>query len=186
MCSLFLCIQLGLFATDELYLKMQTIIRPATINDLPGILEIVNHNILYSTAVYDYDPKSLTDIESWFQEKQQANLPVIVAINDDTVVGYASYGPFRFKQGYRFTVEHSVYVTHIQTGKGTGRLLLTQLIELAKAAGYHTMIGGIDASNTGSIGFHAKFGFTDAGTIKQAGFKFGKWLDLKFMQLMLE
>lgn len=165
---------------------MQTTIRPAETKDLPAILEIVNHNILYSTAVYDYDPKSLTDIEAWFEEKQLTNWPVIVAEYEDSVVGYGSYGPFRFKQGYRFTVEHSVYVTHSQAGKGTGRLLLTQLITMAKEGGYHTMIGGIDANNTGSIEFHAKFGFTDAGTIKQAGFKFGKWLDLQFMQLMLE
>ncbi len=165
---------------------MQTTIRPAETKDLSAILEIINHNILYSTALYDYDPKPLEEIEAWFTAKQQEAWPVIIAECDGVVTGYGSYGPFRFKQGYRFTVEHSVYVTHSHSGKGVGRLLLTELINLAKAGGYHTMVGGIDANNTGSIDFHAKFGFTDAGTIKEAGFKFGKWLDLKFMQLILE
>ena len=165
---------------------MENKVRPATVNDLPGILEIVNYNILNSTAVYDYDPKTPGDIQLWFEEKQQSNWPVIIAVQDDTVVGYGSYGPFRFKQGYKFTVEHSVYVSHEMAGKGIGKLLLTELIMLAKAGGYHTMIGGIDADNKNSIEFHSKFGFTDAGTIKEAGYKFDRWLDVKFMQLMLE
>lgn len=165
---------------------MQTNIRPAEATDLPAILEIVNYNILNSTAVYDYDPKSLADMQVWFDEKQGADWPIIVAILDNEVVGYATYGPFRFKQGYRFTIEHSVYANHNHQGKGIGKLLLTQLISLAKAKGYHTMIGGIDADNKDSIEFHKKFGFTETGTIKEAGFKFDRWLDLTFMQLHLE
>ena len=161
-------------------------LRPAKPNDVPGILAIMNHNILHSTAVYDYDPKNVQEIEAWFQEKQEAGWPVIVADENGSVVGYGTYGTFRYKQGYRFTVEHSVYVAESYAGKGIGKLLLSELITIAKASGYHTMIGGIDAQNTASIAFHKKFGFKEAGTIKEAGFKFGRWLDVTFMQLMLD
>lgn len=155
-------------------------------DNLNGILEIVNHNILHSTALYDYDPKPHAYIETWFAEKQDGNWPVIVALEGDVVVGYGTYGAFRFKQGYRFTIEHSVYVAPGQEGKGIGKLLLAELIRLAKEGGYHCMIGGIDADNKGSIEFHKKFGFTETGVIRESGYKFGKWLDLMFMQLILE
>ncbi|AWH85541.1 N-acetyltransferase [Flavobacterium album] len=164
---------------------MEIKIRPATPQDLTGILEIVNHNILHSTALYDYDAKPYDYIETWFAEKHESNLPVIVALEGDKVAGYGTYGPFRFKQGYRFTIEHSVYAAPGHEGKGIGKLLLTELIRLAKEGGYHCMIGGIDANNTGSIEFHKKFGFVETGIIKEAGYKFGKWLDLQFMQLIL-
>lgn len=164
---------------------MEIELRSATPADLPGILAIVNYNILNSTAVYDYDTKTLPDMENWLIEKKVASWPVIVAIHGDKVIGYGSYGPFRFKQGYRFTVEHSVYTMQGYSGQGIGKRLLFSLIEKAKSSGYHTMIGGIDADNAGSIAFHKKLGFTEAGTIKEAGYKFDKWLDLTFMQLML-
>jgi L-amino acid N-acyltransferase len=158
----------------------------ATTKDLPGIMAIMNHNILHSTALYDYAPKSEADILQWYSEKAEAGWPVIVAKEGSTVVGYGSYGTFRFKEGFKFTVEHSVYVAEGRHGKGIGNALMQQLIHLAKQGGYHTMIGCIDAHNAGSIAFHKKFGFTEAGVLKQSGFKFGKWLDLLFMQLMLK
>ncbi|WP_294819970.1 GNAT family N-acetyltransferase [uncultured Flavobacterium sp.] len=165
---------------------MEIKICPANPLNLPGILKIVNHNILHSTALYDYDPKTLEYIETWFAEKQEHNWPVIVALENDKVAGYGTYGPFRFKDGFRFTIEHSVYAAPEQEGRGIGKLLLTELIRLAKEGGYHCMIGGIDADNKGSIEFHKRFGFVETGIIKEAGFKFGKWLDLQFMQLILE
>ena len=164
---------------------MEFELRDATPTDLPGILAIVNYNILNSTAVYDYDPKTLADLQGWFDERHHAGLPILVAGKNDTIVGYGSYGPFRFKQGYRFTVEHSVYTLHGHSGKGIGRQVLLALIAKAKSAGYHTMIGGIDAENKGSIEFHKKLGFIETGTINEAGYKFDRWLDLTFMQLML-
>lgn len=164
---------------------MDILISNATPQDLPGILAIMNHNILHSTAVYDYDPKPEAFIQQWHAEKTQAGWPVIIVKESDTVVGYGSYGPFRFKDGYKYTVEHSVYVAEGHQGKGIGNLLMHELISLAKEGGYHTMIGGIDAGNAGSIAFHKKFGFTEAGILKESGYKFGKWLDLLFMQLML-
>lgn len=163
---------------------MATIIL-ATISHLPAILDIVNHNILHSTALYEYHVKPFDYIETWFADKQTAGWPVIVAIEDGNVIGYGTYGPFRFKDGYKFTVEHSVYVAEGHSGKGIGGQLLAELIRLAKESGYHTMIGGIDAGNAGSIAFHKKYGFTEAGLLKETGFKFGRWLDLLFMQKML-
>jgi len=162
------------------------IIRPAIVTDLNAIMDIINHNILHSTAMYDYAPKSEADIQQWYTDRITAGWPVIVAEQDGNVLGYGSYSSFRFKEGYKFTVEHSVYVNHEQGGKGIGSLLLAELIALAKKEGYHTMIGGIDSDNAGSIAFHKKFGFTEAGILKESGYKFGKWLDLLFMQLILE
>lgn len=169
-----------------LYLNMEISIRPAISQDLKAILEIVNYNILNTVAVYDYDIKSSSEIEQWFIDKQNAGWPVLVAEADGAVAGYATYGTFRTKEGYKFTIEHSVYVNHEHNGKGIGGKLLEELIALAKQQGYHTMIGCIDAENTGSIAFHKKYGFTEAGLLKQSAFKFGKWLDLVFMQLILE
>ena len=165
---------------------MEVIIRNATIEDVPKILEIVNHAILYTTSNYLYDVQTLENQLQWFEDKKSKEFPIIVADYNGTAIGFGTYGTFREKIGYQFTVEHSVYVAPEFIGKGIGKQLLLALIVLAKDEGYHTMIGGIDAANTGSIAFHKKFGFVDAGVIKEVGFKFGKWLDLQFMQLILK
>ena len=158
---------------------------PATQAHLPAILNIINHNILYSTAVYDYDVKPQQYIDNWFTDKQAAGWPVIVALENEQVVGYGTYGPFRFKDGFKHTVEHSVYVAEGHSGKGIGGQLLEELIHLGTSQGYHTMIGCIDADNAGSIAFHKKYGFIEAGLLKETGLKFGRWLDLLFLQKML-
>ena len=164
---------------------MEINIIPATLRHLTGILQIVNDAILNTTAIYDYDVRSYQDMETWLLDKLAANWPVIVAEQNGIVLGYSSYGTFRFKEGFKFTVEHSVYVAEGHSGKGIGKLLLTELIDNAKQQGLHAMIGCIDADNAGSIAFHEKFGFTDGGTLKQVGYKFNRWLDLQFMQLIL-
>jgi len=165
---------------------MNLTLRPATINDLGKILDIVNHSILHTTANYSYEIQNLEVQTKWFEDKKLKNLPVIVADLDGEVVGFGSYGQFREKIGYQYTVEHSVYVVDNVIGKGIGSKLLTELIRLAKAQGYHVMIGAIDADNAGSIAFHEKFGFIATGTIREVGYKFDHWLDLVFMQLILE
>ena len=162
------------------------IIRAAIITDLPQILEIVNHAILHTTSNYLYNPQTLADQASWFEDKKSKGFPVFVADHNGIAIGFGTYGTFREKIGYQYTVEHSVYVAPDHIEKGIGRMLMLQLIDSAKKEGYHTMIGGIDAANTGSIAFHKKFGFVETGVIKEAGFKFGKWLDLQFMQLILK
>jgi len=164
---------------------MEIKIVPATLQHLTGILAIVNHAILHTTAVYDYAPRSYQDMETWLLDKLAANWPVIVAEQDGEVLGYASYGTFRFKEGFKFTVEHSVYVADGNQGKGIGYKLVEQLIVLAKDQGLHTMIGCIDNDNAGSIAFHKKFGFKEAGVLYESGYKFDRWLDLLFMQLIL-
>ncbi|MBF6608300.1 MAG: N-acetyltransferase [Flavobacterium sp.] len=164
---------------------MNATIRPATRADIPTILNIVNYSILHTTANYNYEPQTLDSQQTWFDEKIRKGFPVIVAEIDDRCVGFGSYGTFREKIGYQFTVEHSVYVAPDFIGKGIGKLLLADLITLARNQGMHTMIGGIDAGNSESIAFHKKFGFTECGIIREAGYKFDRWLDLQFMQLIL-
>jgi len=165
---------------------MNVIIRHATKDDITAILAIVNYAIEHTTAIYDYGQHTLEVQQAWFDEKIQKGFPVIVAEYDKRAVGFGTYGTFRQRDGYRFTVEHSVYVSNEFIGRGFGGMLLSELIKLAKEQKLHTMIGGIDASNKGSIEFHKKFGFIEVGNIKQAAFKFDRWLDLVFMQLILE
>lgn len=166
---------------------METIIRRAKIEDLEVILEIVNDAILATTAIYDYDVRTLNDQISWFQEKQKQDFPVIVATDEnDKVIGFGTYGTFRMKIGFKFTVEHSVYVKEGFSGKGIGKAILSELIFIAKTQKLHVMVGCIDAENTGSIEFHEKLGFKKAGILKESGYKFDRWLDLQFVQLILE
>ncbi|UFH34599.1 GNAT family N-acetyltransferase [Flavobacterium acetivorans] len=164
---------------------MEIKIRPAVFSDLDTILEIVNHQILNSTSIYDYEPRDFETQKLWFEKKQELNFPVIVAEYENAPIGYATYGTFREKEAYRFTVEHSVYVAEEFMGKGAGKFLLAELIQLAKNQGFHNMIGVIDSENQGSIDFHKKYGFQVSGIIKESGYKFDRWLDSVFMQLLL-
>ena len=165
---------------------MNISIRKASLEDIPKILAIVNYAIEHTTSNYLYEKLPLATQILWFEDKIAKNFPVIVADDDGIVVGFGTYGTFREKIGYQYTVEHSVYVADDCIGKGVGSLLLTELIQLAKSEGYHVMVGGIDAANKDSIAFHKKFGFTENGVLKEVGFKFDQWLDLQFMQLILK
>jgi len=165
---------------------MAITIRKAVLQDIEGILEIVNHSILHSTAIYDYDARNLEQQKAWFLDKENSDYPVIVAEIDNEIAGFGTYGQFRIKVAYQFTVEHSVYVSDKFKGRGVGKLLLSELIALAKNNGFHTMIGCIDAENFGSIAFHEKFGFNNNGTLHEVGYKFGRWLNLVMMQLILK
>lgn len=161
------------------------ILKSAEEKDLPIILEIMNEAILNTTAIYDYKSRNMEYVEAWFTKKQADNFPVIVCEMDGKAVGYGSFGTFRAWEAYKFSVEHSIYVHKDYQGKGIGKKLLQALINAAREGGYHTMIAGIDASNQKSCDFHAQFGFKEAGRIIDAGYKFDKWLDLVFMQLIL-
>jgi L-amino acid N-acyltransferase len=152
-----------------------------------AILAIFNEAIANSTALYDYQLRTEADMEAWFDGKQRKNYPVICAENDSgELMGFASYGQFRERPAYKYTVEHSVYVDARFRGLGVGRTLLEATIEAAEGQGYHVLVGGIDASNAISIKLHESLGFTSCGIVRQAGFKFGRWLDLAFYQLILE
>jgi L-amino acid N-acyltransferase len=153
--------------------------------DCPAILEIINDQILTGTALYDYQPRTLAQQLAIFDDKLQKGFPIIVAKVADEIVGFGYYSEFRFREAYKFTVEHSVYAKKNYIGKGIGHLLLTELIELAKKQNLHTMIGVIDSENESSIAFHEKFGFEKAGFIKESGYKFDRWLHSFFMQKIL-
>jgi len=151
-----------------------------------AILEIFNEAIINSTALYDYQARAPESMVAWFKAKEAGRYPVIGAVAEDgLLLGFASYGSFRAWPAYKYSVEHSVYVHHEHRGQGVGMALMQRLIAAAGEQQYHVMVGGIDVANTGSIALHAKLGFDHAGTIKQAGFKFGRWLDLAFYQLLL-
>lgn len=160
-------------------------IRPATEADLGAILDLYNEAILNSTAVYQEKPHTLEMRQQWYADKQTAGFPVFVAEIYGIFAGFSTYGPFRNWPGYRFTVEHSVYVVSTFRRMNIGRRLVEALIEHARNAGMHIMIAGIDSSGEGSIALHRSLGFIEVAHFKEVGYKFGQWLDLKFMQLNL-
>ena len=159
-------------------------IRPYKTDDTQAILAIINHNILHSTSLYDYNIRSYEQQKTILEEKINKNFPVIVAELDGIVVGFGMYSEFRFREAYQFTVEHSVYVSEDFQSKGIGKQLLQELINLARKQKIHTMIGVIDSENQSSIVFHEKFGFKTVGIIKESGYKFDRWLDSVLMQLL--
>jgi L-amino acid N-acyltransferase len=151
-----------------------------------AILAIFNHAIVNTTALYDYQKRTMEDMAKWFEVKRAGNYPVIGLVGEaGELLGFASYGEFRSRPAYKYTVEHSIYVRHDQRGKGLGKELLRLIVAAAEAQGRHAVIGVIDAENTGSIGLHEKAGFKRVGTMPQIGFKFGRWLDTVFYQLTL-
>ena len=151
-----------------------------------AILAILNEEILSSTALYEYQPRGLDSMAEWFAAKEANRFPVIGALGEDgELLGFASYDTFRARPAYKYSVEHSVYVRRDRRRQGLGWGLMQRLIDVAHQQQYHVMIGGIDLANSGSIALHEKLGFVHAGTIRQAGFKFGRWLDLSFYQLLL-
>jgi len=152
-----------------------------------AILEIFNEAIVNSTALYDYKPRTSQNMVGWFEAKRAGGFPVIGIENPDGVLlGFGSYGSFRAWPAYKYTVEHSVYIHEDHRGKGLGRVVMQELIAAARQNDMHAMMGGIDATNSGSIALHERLGFRHVGTLPQVGFKFGRWLDLAFYQLLLD
>jgi len=168
------------------FYRMEIKIRPYQNHDAEPIVRMLNYYIANSTALYDYHPRTIEQQRSIFDEKLQKGFPVIVAEADGKVVGFGYYSEFRFREAYKYTVEHSVYTAPDEHGKGIGKVILQQLIDLARAKKMHTMIGVIDSENQGSINFHKQFGFEIAGNIKESGYKFDRWLHSIIMQLLLD
>ncbi len=151
-----------------------------------AILAILNEAIVHSTALYDYQPRTPAMMQTWFETKAKGHYPVIGAVNDaGELMGFSSYGTFRAFPAYKYSVEHSVYVDQRFRQQGLGKTLLREAIAAATEQNYHMMIGGIDATNTASVALHRRLGFVHCASIKQAGFKFGRWLNLEFYQLIL-
>jgi L-amino acid N-acyltransferase len=162
-----------------------TTIRDATRQDLPEILSIYNEVIRNSTAVYSEIEFTPARGLSWFDAKAEQGFPFIVAQDDEGIVGFGTFGEFRAWPCYRHTVEHSVHVRSDRRGRGLGRTLVLELIARAKTMQKHVMIAGIDADNAISIGLHRSLGFKQVGHFHEVGFKFGRWLDLAFLELTL-
>ena len=161
-------------------------IRTATEADLPAILAITNDAILTTTSSWNVDPTTLEARRQWLADRQASGLPVLVGVIDGAVAGFGSYGSFRAWDGYRLTVEHSIYVDAAFRRQGVGRLLLAALIDHATEAGMHVMMGVISADNEISITLHEQFGFATVGRLPEVGRKFDRWLDLVLMQKMLQ
>ena len=160
-------------------------IRPAGTDDLQAMLAIYNHAIINTTAVYDYQPRTSDAQRQWFETKQAQRLPVVVAVDNATTIGFGSFGPFRPWPAYQFTVENSLYVDSAFRRKGAGTALLASLVTAAHTAGYHTMVAGIDATNEASLALHRKAGFEPVAHFREVGWKFERWLDLVFMERLL-
>jgi L-amino acid N-acyltransferase len=151
------------------------------------VLDIFNEAIVTSTALFDYKPRAPESMTRWFKAKENGRFPVIgIEGEDEQLLGFASYGTFRAWPAYKYSVEHSVYVHQDYRGEGLGRTLMVELVAAARNQDYHLLVGGIEASNAASIALHESLGFTCAGTIREAGYKFGRWLDLSFYQLTLQ
>lgn len=159
-------------------------LRPATESDLVAINDIYNHYVLHSTCTYQEQIEPIESRRQWFARHGQLH-PVIVAQIDNQIVGWGSLSPYHARSAYRFTVENSVYVHHQFQRRGIGSKILQSLIESAQPLGHHAMIAAIDSEQTASVAFHARFGFQTVGQMKQVGYKFGRWLDVVYMQLLL-
>jgi L-amino acid N-acyltransferase YncA len=162
-----------------------TLIRPAIEADIPAILAIYNDAVLNTAAIWNDDVVDLDNRLAWFAARRALGYPVLVAVEGESVLGYASYGDFRAFQGYRFTVENSIYVASAARGKGAGTALLGALVDHAAGSGKHVMVAGIEAGNDVSIRLHARHGFIETARMPELGFKFGRYLDLVFMQKTL-
>jgi L-amino acid N-acyltransferase YncA len=152
-----------------------------------AILEIMNDAIVTSTALWDYFPRPATAMVDWFAAKEAGQFPVIGAVDAaGTLLGFGTYGPFRAWPAYRYSVEHSVYVHKAHRGRGIGRALIQANLDRARVQEYHNVVAGIEASNAASRALHVELGFVACGTVRHAGFKFGRWLDLEFYQYLLD
>ena len=157
-------------------------IRDATEADVPAILGIYNDVVTNTTAIYDERPSTFDERLAWFNSRRAAGLPVLVAEDSGEVVGFSSFGEWRSRWGYRYTVEHSVHVRADRRGRGLGRVLIEALFPLAAAMGKHTMIAHIDSAATASLRLHEKLGFSLVGTYREVGRLRSGWLSLVAMQ----
>ncbi|MGZ6130510.1 MAG: N-acetyltransferase family protein [Myxococcaceae bacterium] len=161
-------------------------IRDATEAEVPGILDIYNEVLATSTAIFSDTPTTVEERLQWFRARRELGYPVLVATDGSGLLGFASFGDFRSWPGYRHTVEHSVHVRLDVRGRGVGGELMRALVERASALGKHVMVAGVDAENVASIRLHERLGFQRSGTLHQVGCKFGRWLDLTFLELRLD
>ena len=161
-------------------------IRPAIKDDCAAIAEIYNHAVVHTAAIWNDKTVDTDNRIAWFEACQLAGFPVLVSEENGVITGYSSFGDWRAFDGFRHTVEHSVYVHPEHQGKGLGRKLLVALIAEARRLNKHVMVAGIESQNHASLHLHETLGFITTGQMPQVGTKFGRWLDLTFMQLQLD
>jgi phosphinothricin acetyltransferase len=161
-------------------------IRPATERDIPAITAIYNDAVANSNAVWTEKQDTEAERLAWMKARQGLGYPVLVAAEGATVLGYGTFGDFRTWPGYRYSVEHSVYIHADHRGRGLGRVIVDELVAAAAALGKHVLIAGIDGGNPASLRLHAQAGFVEVGRMPELGRKFGRWLDLVFMQRILD
>ena len=161
-------------------------VRPATERDIPAITAIYNEAVANSNAVWTEKQDTEAERLAWMQARQALGYPVLVAAEGSAVLGYGTFGDFRAWPGYRYSVEHSVYIHADHRGRGLGRLIVDELVAAATALGKHILIAGIDGGNPASLRLHAQAGFVEVGRMPELGRKFGRWLDLVFMQRILD
>ncbi|AJE48080.1 GNAT family N-acetyltransferase [Celeribacter indicus] len=167
-------------------MTVHTYLRVATAGDAPALRAIMAPVIAETTASFSSEERSEADWIAMISDRLARGRAFYVAELAGEVVGYATYDQFRpGNNGYRFTMEHTVYLNDRAQGQGLGRILMLTIEEHAREAGHHSMIGAIDGDNKASIAFHRALGYRKAGTVPQAGFKFGRWLDVLFMQKFL-
>jgi L-amino acid N-acyltransferase YncA len=160
-------------------------VRPATIDDADALRAIYNLEVLTSTVTFDLVPRSLEEQTAWMRARSGAHVVVVADTDDGHVAGFASLSPYRDRPAYSTSVEDSVYVHRDHQGRGVGRLLLADLVERAEQHGFHTMMARIVGGHEASIGLHRALGFTEVGTEREVGRKFGRWLDVVVMQKLL-
>jgi L-amino acid N-acyltransferase len=159
-------------------------VRMARVDDAEAVRSIYNAEVTGTTVTFDLEPRSLSEQRDWIARHQGAH-PAIVAAEGPTVVGFGSLSPYHERPAYAPTVEDSVYVDRAWRGKGAGRLLLAELVLLAGRQGFHSVIARTAGDNAPSIALHVSCGFTMVGVEREVGRKFGKWLDVVLMQLLI-
>lgn len=160
-------------------------VRRARREDCAAILEIYNDAVVKTTATYDYEPRTLEHRQEWFDEHERCGFPMWVAEENGAVIGWSALGSYHDRAGYRFTLQNAVYVAESARGRGVGKALMQPLVDWVRAMQFRAVIAVIDADNAASIALHAKFGFVEVGRFPKVGFKFGRWLDVAYMELLL-
>ncbi len=165
---------------------LPAIIRAARLADAEGIRRIYNHEVLNGTSTFDIEPRSLVAQQAWLEGRSGVHAVLVATpVGDDTVLGYAALSPFHARPAYNATVENSVYVHADHRGQGIGRVLLAEMIGRAQSHGFHTVIARVSGDNEASVALHRSTGFRLVGTEREVGRKFGRWVDVTVMQLML-
>lgn len=172
--------------TMRLDLAPGLLVRPALRSDMPAVLEIYNHEVRHSTSTYQYAERTLEEqVAQWELKRSDGHGFFVAETLDGRIAGYASYGVFRPREGWRFTCEHSVYLHPDWRGRGVGKLLMAPVMAHARRRGFHVMVGVVDAANEASVKLHRALGFDVAGVVKEGGYKFDRWLDVAFLQARL-